>query len=50
MLPEPGRQAWSVRAPLWSESEGGRSDLELNLTLSIVGGEVSVELDDLRVA
>lgn len=48
--PEVGRDIWSVRAPLWSESEGGRSDLELRLTVSIVGGAASVELEDLRVA
>lgn len=40
---------WSVRAPLWSESEGGRSDLELHLTVAMVGDTPAVELDDLLV-
>jgi hypothetical protein len=44
------RELWSVRAPLWSENEGGRSDLELRLTVLIVGGVTSVELDDILVA
>ncbi|MCR5870220.1 MULTISPECIES: hypothetical protein [unclassified Sphingomonas] len=43
-------QEWSVRAPLWSQSEGGRSDLELRLTVMNVDGETSIELDDILVA
>src|SRR6478609_5120251 len=42
MFPADGNERWSVRAPLWSVSEDGRSDLELNLTVSSVGGIVSV--------
>lgn len=42
-------ERWSIRAPLWSEEEGGRSDLELFLMASSSGG-VMVEFDDLRVA
>lgn len=45
-----GTPRWSVRAPLWSESENGRSDLELNLTVSCQDGIASLELDDIRVA
>ncbi|MEG3172201.1 hypothetical protein U1708_08240 [Sphingomonas sp. ZB1N12] len=45
-----GTPRWSVRAPLWSESENGRSDLELNLTISLQDGITSLELDDIRVA
>jgi hypothetical protein len=33
---ESGLERWSVRAPFWSEGEGGRSDLELHLTLERV--------------
>lgn len=39
---------WSVRAPLWTKEEG-RSDLELQLTISVRGDQKIVELDDLRV-
>ncbi|PKP94045.1 MAG: hypothetical protein CVT77_03800 [Alphaproteobacteria bacterium HGW-Alphaproteobacteria-16] len=46
---EVGRE-WSVRAPLWSQSEGGRSDLELRLTVVEVDGATSIELDDILVA
>lgn len=41
---------WSIRVPLWSEEEGGRSDLELSLTASSSpSGEVTVEFDDIHV-
>jgi hypothetical protein len=39
---------WSIRAPLWTETEG-RSDLTLELTVALGSGEPSVELDDLHV-
>ena len=39
---------WSVRAPLWSKEEG-RSDLELQLTISQRGDQRVIELDDLLV-
>lgn len=39
---------WSVRMPLWTIEEG-RSDLTLELTVSLPGPRASVELDDLRV-
>ena len=39
---------WSVRAPLWTESEGS-SDLTLELTIALGRGEPHVELDDLHV-
>jgi len=39
---------WSVRAPLWTAEEG-RSDLTLELTITLAAGEPSIELDDLRV-
>ena len=39
---------WSVRVPLWTEEEG-RSDLTLELTISLGPSGPSVELDDLRV-
>ena len=45
-----GVARWSIRAPLWSEQEGGRSDLELFLTAEFVEGTTSVEFDDVRVA
>ena len=45
-----GVARWSIRAPLWSEQEGGRSDLELFLTAAFVAGTASVEFDDIRVA
>jgi len=44
-----GIERRSVRAPLWSECENGRSDLELNLTVSFKDGIASLELDDIRV-
>jgi len=45
-----GADGWSIRAPLWSEEEGGRSDLELFLTAShSASGGMTVELDDIRV-
>jgi hypothetical protein len=40
---------WSVRAPLWTEEEG-RSDLTLELTVTLGPGTSSVEIDDLRVS
>lgn len=39
---------WSVRVPLWTIEEG-RSDLTLDLTIGIIGGRPTVELDDLHV-
>jgi len=39
---------WSVRAPLWSKEEG-RSDLELQLTISQRGDQQVIEIDDLLV-
>jgi len=39
---------WSVRAPLWTKEEG-RSDLTLELTISLGPDEPIVELDDLHV-
>jgi hypothetical protein len=39
---------WSVRTPVWTREEG-RSDLTLELTISIDSGRPSVELDDLHV-
>ena len=47
---EAGQEVWSVRAPLWSQSEGGRSDLELRFTVAIMDAATSVELDDILVA
>lgn len=49
ILSDDGLDRWSIRAPSWSEDEGGRSDLELFLTASSAGG-VTVEFDDIRVA
>lgn len=43
-----GHPAWSVRVPLWTREEG-RSDLTLELTVSMHGGNVEVSLDDLHV-
>lgn len=39
---------WSVRAPLWTEEEG-RSDLTLEMTVTLGPGSSSVVIDDLRV-
>ena len=40
--------SWSVRMPLWTAEEG-RSDLTLDLTVTIAADAVCVELDDLHV-
>jgi hypothetical protein len=40
--------AWSVRLPLWTEEEG-RSDLEVELTVTVLDGFPTINLDDLRV-
>ncbi len=42
------RQAWSVRAPIWTLEEG-RSDLTIELTVILHGDRTSIELDDLHV-
>lgn len=47
-IPAASRQAWSVRAPLWTLEEG-RSDLTLELTFIVDADQLSVELDDLHV-
>jgi hypothetical protein len=39
---------WSVRTPLWTREEG-RSDLTLELTITIDGATAKFELDDLHV-
>jgi hypothetical protein len=39
---------WSVSAPLWTAEEG-RSDLTLELTISLGTGAPYIELDDLHV-
>ncbi len=39
---------WSVRAPLWTEDQG-RSDLTLELTVTLGPDKPNVELDDLHV-
>lgn len=39
---------WSIRTPLWTREEG-RSDLTLELTISLDGEAVAVYLDDLGV-
>jgi hypothetical protein len=39
---------WSVRAPLWTKEEG-RSDLTLEMTITLRIGEQNVMIDDLRV-
>jgi hypothetical protein len=39
---------WSVRVPLWTEEEG-RSDLTLELTITLGSERPSIELDDLHV-
>lgn len=39
---------WSIRAPLWTKEEG-RSDLMLELTISVGPGIPRIELDDLHV-
>jgi hypothetical protein len=44
-----GQERWSVRAPFWSRDEGGRSDLELHLTVTVKGESLAVELDDILV-
>jgi len=45
-----GAEGWSIRAPLWSEEEGGRSDLELFLTASTsVSSGVTIEFDEIHV-
>ena len=43
---EPPR--WSVMVPLWTREEG-RSDLTLELTVTITGSNAEFELDDLHV-
>jgi hypothetical protein len=50
VVPIEGRSvpSWSVRVPLWTREEG-RSDLTLELTISEISENTSVELDDLRV-
>jgi len=47
-ISDPSRQAWSVRAPLWTREEG-RSDLTLELTVVLDGDRPGIELDDLHV-
>lgn len=47
-ISDPSRQAWSVRAPLWTKEEG-RSDLTLELTVVLDRNQTSTELDDLHV-
>jgi hypothetical protein len=42
------RPTWAVSMPLWTREEG-RSDLTLELTISLQGNEVRVELDDLHI-
>lgn len=44
-----GFLGWSVRAPLWCPNEGGRSDLELVLTVKIEHGKTLIEFDDILV-
>jgi hypothetical protein len=39
---------WSVHAPLWTIEEG-RSDLSLELTITLTPGAPLIELDNLRV-
>ncbi len=39
---------WSLRVPLWTKEEG-RSDLEFQVTVSLVGDDAIVALDDIRV-
>jgi hypothetical protein len=39
---------WSVRVQLWTREEG-RSDLTLEVTVSMDGGRVSIQLEDLHV-
>jgi hypothetical protein len=39
---------WSVRAPMWTEEEG-RSDLTLDLTITVGSDKPVVEFDDLHV-
>jgi hypothetical protein len=39
---------WSVRVPLWTEEEG-RSDLTLEMTISLAHDHPVIELDDLHV-
>ncbi len=39
---------WSIRAPLWT-SEEGRSDLTLEMTITLGTGSPRVVLDDLHV-
>jgi hypothetical protein len=41
-------QTWSIAAPLWTAEEG-RSDLTLEVTLSISDQDVVVEIDGLHV-
>lgn len=40
--------SWSVVAPIWTMEEG-RSDLDLELTVTLVRGRVVIELDNLHV-
>lgn len=47
-ISDPSRQAWSVRAPLWTKEEG-RSDLTLELTVVLDGDRTGIELNDLHV-
>jgi hypothetical protein len=50
ILADDSADGWSIRAPLWSEEEGGRSDLELYLTASSsAAGGATVEFDDIHV-
>ena len=42
------RPTWSIQAPLWTREEG-RSDLTLELTITVDGDHRSVELEDLHV-
>jgi hypothetical protein len=40
-------QMWSVTAPFWNPLENSRSDLELRLTVTIIDGASTIELDDM---
>jgi len=43
-----GSPTWSIWAPLWTEEEG-RSDLQIEMTVTDSPSGVLIELDDLRV-
>ena len=42
-------ERWSVFVPLWDDNESSPSDLQVRLTVGVVGGKPIVTLDDILV-